>query len=184
MPIMINRTFLLIFFCIFTLTVSGQKVGLVEVYNNVLTINSASNWRGKTRITVPINLLKNAKGFYYTVSVDKRNTTRRASRKILLKLLTDKYEYKGDLADDAEIIIAKEQEKYEDINIYLLPSKTDSDLFQKRMNNDYKYLNKWEDVGDEVRFIPVDGPKTLYLGLYNSNMTLGLDVHLQVVARY
>jgi len=180
------RTILLfsaVFF--FFLNVEAQNDSLKELYKGTFTVNSATAWRGKTRVAVPLQIPANAKGFYYTVYVSKRKTFRPEARILIFNVLADRTGTRPENAERANEIILKEQGKYADIDIYLLPSEADSQLFEKRMNYDFTALKEWKDVGDEVKFVPAnDVGQTLYLGFLNTNSTIGLDVYLQVVAKY
>jgi|GEM_PF-5081082 len=175
--------FIMVFFFFFN--TEAQINSPKEIYKGTFTVNSVTAWRGKTRVAVPLQIPVNAKGFYYTVYVSKRNTYRPEARKVVFNVLADRLGTRSENADIADEIIMKEQGKYEDINIYLLPSEQDSQLFEKRMNYDFMALKEWKDVGEEVTFVSTESTgETLYLGFLNTNSSLGLEVYLQVVAQY
>ncbi|WP_339697980.1 hypothetical protein [uncultured Marixanthomonas sp.] len=180
-----RTSLLIIAIFFFFFNVDAQNNSLKEIYEGTFAVNSITAWRGKTRVAVPLQIPANATGFYYTVYVSKRKTFRPEARKLVFDVLADRMGTSSENADRANEILVKEQGKYEDINIYLLPSEQDSQLFEKRMNYDFKALKEWKDIGEEVTFVPTNGTRqTLYLGFLNTNNTIGLDVYLKVAAKY
>ena len=178
-----KKAFLIFITLTITSFVYPQQESLKELVNDNVTVNSRTKWRGKSRKALRLDIPENARGFFYTLQVSKADSPLPAIRRLLLDAVAERQELSANISNRADIIIEKEQEKYIDINVFLLPSQEDSKLFEQRLNYDYKYLYKWEDVGDEIRYVPFKGPKTLYLGFHNTNPTIGLNIQVQVVAK-
>ncbi|WP_281989314.1 hypothetical protein [Aquimarina aggregata] len=165
----------------FSTEVRGQE--FKELIDGVVTVNSRTNVLGTTRKVVAIDLPRGARGFYWSVHVTKNGDGHIASRKILLDILTYKKKRGRYVARASNTLLGSSDSYFEDINIYLLETSSASS-FKKRGNDDFAYYYGWKDVGDGARFIKASGGQTLYLGLHNTNISIGLKVYLQVVAVY
>ncbi len=153
-------------------------------FDGVVTVNSRTHHSMVNRKVIPIEIPSGAKGFFWSVNVNKRNTARRAVRKALLSQLLSKKNAGALIGAGMDAYIEYDQTRFEDINVYLLSGKSNCEKFLERMNRSYSYAEKWLDVGDGSRYVSASGPQALYLGLHNTNISVGLEVDLQIVFLY
>lgn len=173
---------LLVISTVFSTRLAAQEFR--EYFNDVVTVNSRTHWSMVNRKIVPLKIPSGAKGFFLSVDVNKRNTPRRAVRNALIDQLWSKKRGGAFIGAGMKAYTEHDQVRFEDINIYLLSGESNRDKFLERMNYDFFYIEKWLDVGDGSRYVSADGPQTLYLGLHNTNISVGLEVGLQIVFLY
>lgn len=168
----------LLFFLLLTSFQLSHAQKLVDVTNEILTVNSQTAMNGYTRNVTEIQLPKGTTGYTYRISVARRGG-RYAGNSLLSLLQAMPITQLGMGANLAQFAI--NQSDGSQIDFFIFTTQQDKDAFFTKSEN-WSYCRSFLNRVNTCGYVDKCLNETVWFGFRNNNFSQGLDVRLEVVA--
>ena len=134
--------------------------------------------KGNAKSIIPVTLPENCKGWYYTVTITKKNKSINESPR-LLQVLNQSKEQSA--APTARLVNQVSVDRTPRVaNVYIIDGHKDAQSFANYQC--YTYLEKYCNTKSRVGYVENDTKRDYFIGIENPYELKGLKVKIEVVA--